>query len=279
MIRVPSQSIRTDPVTTTVVPPPPPPSPMLDIQSDAELLEKIVVMEHHVSKEQTPHRPMTASIRRFMDMLSSPSTSSEHKNGEEQDILEIQVPLQIDAIECQLILRRHPPPPSSETNECEDNHDRKESCVYEFCITTRTPLRNAGEFICCSDVEELMQELQEWTCAKYVGRLRNVRAYASFMKRKDACNYDLTRRAMHAMMYSMEPTVLHECYVCYEDTFGHKTVCGHDICPKCFYRSLKDLDADEESEEFELEAQEDMMFCPRVKFECGLCRTVEKSYL
>eukprot|EP00952_Eustigmatos_sp_NYUAD-ZCMA_P012647 50718-Eustigmatos_ZCMA.PRE.1 len=29
------------------------------------------------------------------------------------------------------------------------------------------------------------------------------------------------------------------CYVCLQDSEGYKTPCGHDICGRCFLKSLK----------------------------------------
>lgn len=214
--------------------------------------------------------PMTPTskfvwIQRFVDMISSEPVPSDEP-------LQIQISMKIDGIEAQLTIRKH-------GHACPETEDDVTPIPYEYCITTRTPLRTAGDSMYCLTVDQLVTELKEWAGAKYVGRLRNVCAYASFMKRSDARRYDVTRRAMYAITYMAEPKVLTECYVCYEDTFGHKTLCGHDICPKCYHRSLEELDINEEADEYEVEIQEDMMYCPRVKFVCGICRTKEKSYM
>jgi hypothetical protein len=58
-------------------------------------------------------------------------------------------------------------------------------------------------------------------------------------------------------IYILQQKEPDECYVCYENTFGHKTTCGHHICAHCFYKSMKDCeDCDERN----------------TTFECGMCK-------
>lgn len=194
--------------------------------------------------------------------------------------LEIQVPFKIDDIPCQLIIRKYA-----------DKKVDGAIVPYEYCITNRTPNRNPYETLHTSNIEEMMRDLYAWSHAKYMGRIRNIRCYASFMKQHDFERYLITRRAMHAIIThsiktkkgeqeeEQETHVITECYACYQDTLGHQTVCGHDICPKCFHQSLVNMEMDEELDVYGVPERSDMMYSPRTKFTCGVCRTVETPYL
>ena len=52
-----------------------------------------------------------------------------------------------------------------------------------------------------------------------------------------------------------------DCYICKEDTHGYKTICGHDICYKCYIKSIKHKNDNHD---------EHIPF-----FKCGVCRAIQ----
>jgi len=170
----------------------------------------------------------------------------------EDEPFRVEMGIEIDGIECQLTVYKY-------IYSCEKEEKKEEKHTYAYSITNKSPISSEGECKHVSSIKELLGEIKEWSNAKYVGRLVNHANYASLMKQKDWENYNIMRRMMSKMIGGVKTL---ECYVCYEDTHGHRTKCGHSICARCFYKSLKE---DEDDEEFDY----------MTKFECGICRKTE----
>ena len=98
---------------------------------------------------------------------------------------------------------------------------------------------------------------------KFIQTLKDIKSYKFFGdKLIDEEDFQLHKTFRNAL-FEIWNEEEENCYVCHEDTCGYKTMCGHDICYKCYLKSIKH-NVDEDAEV--------------VSFKCGVCRTVQVSY-
>lgn len=170
----------------------------------------------------------------------------------------------------------------------EMNHENPEpTYTYSYNIT-HDGFGGFNDFQNCiytNTLDDLFQDIYEFCQGTYVGRLRNIRSYSSIMMKGDFEKYKSVRNTFLQVQNKEEK----ECYVCYHPTHGHQTKCGHDICAKCFYKSLQQCDCilyvhkyhDDEDEESGDEGDKNVYKYKcglnKVKFQCGICRNIERD--
>ena len=103
-----------------------------------------------------------------------------------------------------------------------------------------------------NNVDDVLSKFEEIMQYKFVGQHCIDSSYLFVSPQK----YE-NMKIKYEYIYALQQKEYDECYVCYEHTFGHKTCCGHHICPHCFYKSMKDCEDCGEK---------------KTTFECGMCK-------
>lgn len=144
-----------------------------------------------------------------------------------------------------------------------DKENNMKPVEYAFIFTAKV-LRDtdvhSDYFINVNDVLDKFEKIMNY---KFVGdSLYDDEMFVSLKKYEE-------QQKLYTYMCHVKKKELEECYVCSDPTYGHKTTCGHYICPYCYYKSLKPCDYST------LETDEQIIRdCGEIKaiFVCGICR-------
>lgn len=176
----------------------------------------------------------TSNTEQESEVTMMPATLSEFRNFLESQVnfgLAIRLPMTLDGIDGSLRILKC---------NTRDGHGayNVEFVFTRLCCDTLTPFDEFYETF-----DKMCDGIRQLPGLKILGK--------NGMLPDDFEKFIMCRKAVYELMDKPIET----CYGCMEETFGYKTKCGHDICVKCF---IKSVDKQESS------------------FTCGVCRAVEE---
>jgi hypothetical protein len=134
----------------------------------------------------------------------------------------------------------------------------KEPLKYMFVFVTSVLGDVYLESEYYENVDDVLDKFEELVTYKFVGENSKI----SFVSSKE---YE-QQKILYMYFCEIQKRELEECYVCHDPTYGHQTLCGHYICPHCYYKSLKDCNYDLDENGGECGKK-------NTKFVCGICRS------